>query len=213
MAQHKTETHLSPMGTFFLRFLFVALEATISLYFRKKVPKKYGLYFANPMEINLFFSVKRPRVRGKPWSVSSYWTKLPIVSETDLAAKRNWRVIADSITDDPNLAQYRELEGRLCQDAHKAAMRIDGVVPIIENLRETRYFRTQHELRKSNRLRERGGIPVVVSATGDLILAGGRHRFAIARALELDTIPVAILFCHPVSVRSGMWQKYLREVR
>jgi hypothetical protein len=208
---YKNETPLGPLGNFFLMAGLGMFERLLRLYFREEVPHKYGLYFANPSDITLYFPERRPLKPFRPWSVSKKFTKLEVASELHPVGRRNWRVIEEAIVSDPTLQRYRLWEESAPQSKTAAAKRIRTTTAIVQELRSTRYFRTQQELRPgAKHFRERGGITVVVDQNGDLILSSGRHRFAIARALKIPTVPVAVLYSHPQSIRRGQWRKNLR---
>ncbi|WP_155833554.1 hypothetical protein [Halomonas sp. BC04] len=78
---------------------------------------------------------------------------------------------------------------------------------LIKNVEETKYLKSQFEL-KRNSFREMGGIEVFVGREGELIQAhGGRHRLAIARHFSLSVIPVCVSLVHEDCVKSGKFSE------
>jgi hypothetical protein len=98
-----------------------------------------------------------------------------------------------------------ELENRI---RHRYEL-LDGV---IQELSQTRYLRSRNEYEKLS-FREKGGIGVIVNRDGSLSLCDGHHRFGIAHALDVESIPVALYAVHPEYVKNGGWKKFFAEHR
>jgi hypothetical protein len=89
--------------------------------------------------------------------------------------------------------------------------RYDLLDSIIEEVRTTRRIRPQKELRARS-FRERGGIGILINAQGNFVLCDGHHRFGIALALGLKSIPVSVVSVHPQVAQRREWNRVFSRV-
>jgi len=78
------------------------------------------------------------------------------------------------------------------KDLHNRAEEIDT---LYQNIRRDGY-KTQKELNRSLVSRIENEILVDISRSGTPLLVDGKHRLTIAKLLNLDTIPVTVMFVH-----------------
>ncbi len=153
---------------------------------RSDIPTKLGydgtpayLYHADSFEETIIHrSIKQRFVDGVPW------TETPIVSEAR------------------SLLESEQGRWRGC-DSEAAICRRCAEIDDLYHQISANEYRTQFELIRQGNIRRVGFLDALaneilidIGRGGELLFANGRHRLSIAKILELDTIPVAVLVRH-----------------
>src|SRR6056297_637706 len=104
-----------------------------------------------------------------------------------------------------NIAQFGVQDGcRSFEDVTARCEAIDKLKSLAE--RDGRLL-SRRDLNPGN-FREKGGIGISLSRTGELIwFSDGAHRLAIARLLRLEEIPVCLHMIHAEAALTGAWQE------
>lgn len=202
------------MRNFLLRALLTFVELAQSSWYRQRTPRKYELFFVATKNLSFFFSEQRPNKIFLPWTVSSTWSSLP-VSEDSTDTGRSWTPLKLALQDGTEKFLLHIVANWMKdplssdeQNARSLQLKLERMKRLIAEVSETNLFRTQRELHgKIRSVRERGGVSVVVDRAGELIVVDGKHRVAVAKALHIQSIPVAVLFVHPVAVIQRTWRK------
>lgn len=99
-----------------------------------------------------------------------------------------------------------------CRTLDDVKARYDGIDKLYDTVRKDGRLLTQQELNPGN-IREKGGIHIHISRTGAPLFAGGGfHRLALAKLLQLKTIPVQLGVVHPDAVAEQVIHRLRSQV-
>lgn len=172
-------------------------ESNVELKYLARIENGFDDYGTVPIEKYLFYRSVRNHVRhGRAWTDTEFY---------------RWMTSTD---DPPASWEYSNEQGR--------QWRFEQLDRLADSMREDGY-RTQRECETNSQVPaghdvfddnlypddvppECKEVAVNIGRNGTLILSEGRHRFSVARSLELDRIPVRVF------VRHARWQKRREEV-
>ncbi|WP_201170790.1 hypothetical protein [Halorhodospira halophila] len=208
------------------------------LRFGKDAPKKYQLIYVPTKQISLTLSIlPRPPVLSKVYSpeevqigprplhgpnviVPGDWDKavLPIMENRIVARTvrkletgKSWEAVGEIDLMKRLIHICGEEDG--CRSLKDLVRRYRALDELFAVVWSGRHLLPQSVATKGQ-FRERGGIGLAVSRTGQLILGdNGNHRLAAARYYGVPMVPACLQVVHVDFVRTGGWQAMLDESR
>jgi hypothetical protein len=188
------------------------------LRYRTRGLNKYQRLFVSPGQIEFGYESPPPHhfgvVRHKHWDrelvpVEFALGGVPLRCRQRIQGNLSWKATGEI---DLHMAKKKQNGNISPEGVNRIHDRYQLLDKIIDELSRSRYFRSREELERRT-FREKGGVGVIVNRDGSLALCDGHHRFGIAHALKIDTIPVALYAVHPSYVESGAWEDFFRAHR
>lgn len=186
------------------------------LLFWQKGLKKYQRLYVSPTQISFGYQNPPPHhfgvIRYRHWD----YELVPVMHALGGVPQRCRQRIRDQLSWEEtgeirSLVAKKVGGGKIPPELeNRIRQRYELLDGIIKELSQTHYLRSSNHFEKFS-FREKGGIGVIINRDGSLSLCDGHHRFGIAHALNLETIPVALYAVHPEYVKSGEWKIFFSK--